>query len=62
MDGQANLVEDIIGCETDNELKTLADSIDTGLLRPLKATAGKTPVIVQSPALELRTPLTIWMQ
>lgn len=35
--GRANLDEDMAACETDDDLRRLAASIDTGLLRPMKA-------------------------
>ncbi|KAL5333617.1 hypothetical protein BJX70DRAFT_380426 [Aspergillus crustosus] len=48
-DGQVNLSEDVSGCRNDDELRQLAASIDTGLLRPLLSKGGKTPVITPSP-------------
>jgi hypothetical protein len=47
--GQVNLSEDVSGCRNDEELRQLATSIDTGLLRPLLSKGGKTPVITPSP-------------
>ncbi|KAJ5277168.1 hypothetical protein N7524_003321 [Penicillium chrysogenum] len=47
--GQVNLSEDVSGCRNDEELRQLAASIDTGLLRPLLSKGGKTPVISPSP-------------
>ncbi|KAJ5871705.1 uncharacterized protein N7529_004058 [Penicillium soppii] len=47
--GQVNLSEDVSGCRNDDELRQLAASIDTGLLRPLLSKGGKTPVITPSP-------------
>ncbi|CAI7635089.1 unnamed protein product [Penicillium viridicatum] len=51
LDGQVNLSEDVCGCRDDDELRQLATSIDTGLLRPLlsKGGRGKTPAIAPSP-------------
>lgn len=48
-DGQVNFSEDVCGCCNDNELRQLAASIDTGLLRPLLSKGGKTPAITPSP-------------
>jgi hypothetical protein len=47
--GQVNLLEDVSGCRNDDELRQLAASIDTSLLRPLLSQGGKTPVITPSP-------------
>ncbi|OQE96248.1 hypothetical protein PENNAL_c0001G06524 [Penicillium nalgiovense] len=53
-DGQINLSEDVCGCYNKDgclnhdELRQLADSIDTGLLRPLLSKGGKTPPITPS--------------
>ena len=35
-DGQRNLIEDLSGCQDDQEARQLAESIDTGLLRPIR--------------------------
>lgn len=51
--GQVNLSEDVSGCLNDDELRQLAASIDTGLLRPLLSKGGKTPVITPSPRIGL---------
>ncbi|KAJ5455131.1 hypothetical protein N7475_010252 [Penicillium sp. IBT 31633x] len=48
-DGQVNLSEDVCNCRNDVELRTLATSIDTGLLRPILSKGGKTPAITPSP-------------
>ncbi|CAG8909411.1 unnamed protein product [Penicillium egyptiacum] len=47
--GQVNLSEDVSGCRNDDELRQLAASIDTSLLRPLLSKGGKTPIITPSP-------------
>ncbi|CAI7641584.1 unnamed protein product [Penicillium viridicatum] len=52
-DGRYNLVEDLSGCETDQELRQHAESLDMGLLRPMISTGGKTPAITPSPRLGL---------
>ncbi|PGH06154.1 hypothetical protein GX51_02542 [Blastomyces parvus] len=44
-DGKYQLAEDVVGCTTDASLRQLASSLDTGLLRPIKANGGKTPAI-----------------
>lgn len=49
LDGQLNLSEDVCECRNDEQLHQLADSIDTGLLRPLLSKGGKTPAITPSP-------------
>ncbi|KAK2801370.1 hypothetical protein FQN50_007755 [Emmonsiellopsis sp. PD_5] len=48
-DGKYNLTEDVVGCESDDTLRQLVMSLDTGLLRPIKANGGKTPAITPSP-------------
>jgi hypothetical protein len=48
-EGQVNLAEDIDYCRDNTELKQLAESLDTGLLRPMLATGGRTPAITTSP-------------
>lgn len=49
-DGKENLAQDISGCENDETLRQLVQSIRTGLLVPLKAQGGKTPTeITPSP-------------
>lgn len=52
-DGQCNLIEDLSGCQNDQELRQHAESLDTGLLRPMLSTGGKTPAITPSPRLGL---------
>jgi hypothetical protein len=47
-DGKANLADDIAACQTDNQLGELAEDLDMGLLRPMKAAAGKNPEIDRS--------------
>lgn len=44
-DGRSNLAEDVLHCKSDKELQQLAESIDTGLLRPMMAKGAQTPVI-----------------
>lgn len=51
LEGSANLVDDAVCCQTDGDLKRLAESIDVGMLRPMKAVSGKTPRFVSSPRL-----------
>jgi hypothetical protein len=48
-DGQHHLAEDICGCSTNATLRQLAESLDTGLLRPMKSKGRKTPAITRSP-------------
>ena len=48
-DGQHNLASDIDGCCSDEELRQLAENIDTALLRPIKALGGKTEPVTPSP-------------
>ncbi|PGH31494.1 hypothetical protein GX50_05736 [[Emmonsia] crescens] len=48
-DGKYHLSEDVTGCKTDASLRQLVSSLDTGLLRPIKANGGKTPAITPSP-------------
>ncbi|PYH95957.1 hypothetical protein BO71DRAFT_449017 [Aspergillus ellipticus CBS 707.79] len=43
LDGQRNLQQDICDCESDDEIRQLEKSLDTGLLRPLLSQGGKTP-------------------
>lgn len=43
LNGQVNLTEDVCGYRNDNELRQLAASIDTCLLRPLLSKGRKTP-------------------
>ncbi|KAJ5783434.1 uncharacterized protein N7518_009111 [Penicillium psychrosexuale] len=52
-DGQRNLIEDLSGCQDDQEVRQLAESIDTGLLRPMLSTGGKTPAVTPSSRLGL---------
>jgi hypothetical protein len=47
-DGQNHLAEDICSCSNDATLRQLAESLDTGLLRPMKSKGGKTPAITRS--------------
>lgn len=45
-DGRSNLAEDVLlYCKSDEELKQLAESIDTGLLRPMMAKGAQTPAV-----------------
>jgi hypothetical protein len=48
-DGQHHLAEDICGCSNDATLRQLAESLDTGLLRPMKSKGGRTAPITPSP-------------
>lgn len=48
-DGQQNLGDDIVACRTDQELRELARHIDTALLRPMKASGGRTVQASPSP-------------
>lgn len=52
-DGQVNFSEDVCGCRDDSELRQLAASIDTGLLRPFLS-KGKTPAIKPAPRADFR--------
>ncbi|CAI7654323.1 unnamed protein product [Penicillium glandicola] len=45
-DGKKNLMEDVSGCTDDEKLRQLVQSIKDGLLIPMKAQGGKTPVEV----------------
>lgn len=47
--GQRNLAEEIRRCRDDDEIRQLARSIETALLRPLRASGGLTPALVDSP-------------
>lgn len=47
-EGKVNLVSDIEGCRSDEELWQLAGNIDMGLLRPVKALGGKTVQVIRS--------------
>ncbi|KAI2672751.1 hypothetical protein DTO027I6_3997 [Penicillium roqueforti] len=49
LEGQVNLSDDVCGCNDNDEIRQLADSIDIGLLRPLLSKGGKTPGITPSP-------------
>lgn len=40
-EGERNLVDDVVGCTSDQELCQLAGNIDLGFLRPIKVAAGK---------------------
>ena len=51
-DGQRNLIEDLSGCQDDNAIGQHAESLDTGLLRPMLSIGGKTPAITPSPRLD----------
>jgi hypothetical protein len=52
-DGQNQFADDVVGCGDDAALRQLADSIDTGLLRPMLSQGGRTPGITPSPRLGL---------
>lgn len=52
-DGQFNLIEDLSGYKNDQELRQHVGNLDTGLLRPMLSTGGKTPEIAPSPRLRL---------
>ncbi|PYH95035.1 hypothetical protein BO71DRAFT_429452 [Aspergillus ellipticus CBS 707.79] len=39
LDGQRNLAEDVFGCQSDAEIRQLADCLDTGFLRPMLSIA-----------------------
>ncbi|KAL5339663.1 hypothetical protein BJX70DRAFT_397607 [Aspergillus crustosus] len=43
--GQQNLALDIDACDDDEKLRQLAESLDTGLLRQLRAVGGATPAV-----------------
>lgn len=51
-DGQRNLIEALSGCQDDNAIRQHAESLDTGLLRPMLSIGGKTPAITPSPRLD----------
>ncbi|KAJ5562481.1 hypothetical protein N7535_003068 [Penicillium sp. DV-2018c] len=42
-DGSSNMVEDVLACETDEELRQLVKSVRTGLVILMRAHGGKTP-------------------
>ncbi|GFF45491.1 hypothetical protein IFM46972_07806 [Aspergillus udagawae] len=44
-DGQKNLYNDIWACQSNDELRGLAETLDTGLIRPLLANANHTPEV-----------------
>ncbi|KAE8377181.1 hypothetical protein BDV26DRAFT_282019 [Aspergillus bertholletiae] len=48
LQGQVNLAEDVERCSDDEEVRQLAESFDTGLLRPMLANGGTTPAITLS--------------
>ncbi|KAB8230452.1 HNH endonuclease signature motif containing protein [Aspergillus alliaceus] len=50
-DGQVNLAEDVYQRVDDEELRQLAESLESGLLRPMLAHGGTTPAITPSPRL-----------
>jgi hypothetical protein len=52
-EGQKNLADDIAGCDDDEKLHQLHKSLETGLLRPMKAKGGRTPIITPSPRIGL---------
>jgi hypothetical protein len=52
-DGQLHLAEDVSYCRNDDELRQLADSLDTGLLRSMLSNGGKTSIITPSSRLGL---------
>ncbi|KAJ6095672.1 hypothetical protein N7486_006418 [Penicillium sp. IBT 16267x] len=43
--------DDVVGCVDDDALRQLAESLDTGLLRPKLSKGGQTPSITPSPRL-----------
>ncbi|RHZ74970.1 hypothetical protein CDV55_109190 [Aspergillus turcosus] len=47
-DGQKNLHNDIWACQSNDELHELAQTLDTGLIRPLLANANHTPEVASS--------------
>ncbi|PKY01612.1 hypothetical protein P168DRAFT_53065 [Aspergillus campestris IBT 28561] len=51
LQGQVNLAEDVERCADNEELRQLAESLDTGLLRPMLAHGGTTPAVTLSPRL-----------
>lgn len=51
LDGQRHLAENVCGCHNDDELRQLAASLDSGLLRPILSMGGETPAITPSPRL-----------
>jgi hypothetical protein len=57
-DGQNQFADDVVGCGDDSALRQLADSIDTGLLRPMLSQGGRTPGITPSPRLGLE----VWIE
>ncbi|KIN05098.1 hypothetical protein OIDMADRAFT_177417 [Oidiodendron maius Zn] len=52
-EGQKNLADDIASCDDDEKLHQLRKSLETGLLRPMKAKGGRTPTITPSPRIGL---------
>ncbi|KAE8391505.1 hypothetical protein BDV23DRAFT_171663 [Aspergillus alliaceus] len=51
LQGQVNLADNVERCSDDEELRQLAKSLDTGLLRPMLAHGGTTPAVTLSPRL-----------
>lgn len=47
--GQHHLIEDVVGCQNDETIRQLANSLDRGFLLPMLSQGGKTPVITPSP-------------
>ena len=52
-EGQRNLADDIASCDDDEKLHQLRKSLETGLLHPMRAKGGKTPIITPSPRIGL---------
>lgn len=52
-DGQKNLYDDIWACQSNDELHELAETLDTGLIRPLLANANHTPELGSSYSVEI---------
>ncbi|KAJ5802090.1 uncharacterized protein N7503_004540 [Penicillium pulvis] len=48
-DGRIHFADDVDDCVDDDALRQLADSLDTGLLRPMLSQGGQTPSITPSP-------------
>ncbi|PYI02103.1 hypothetical protein BO78DRAFT_377758 [Aspergillus sclerotiicarbonarius CBS 121057] len=49
--GQQNLAEDVLGCNSDERIRQLVKSIETGLLLPVKALGGKPQEVMPNPRL-----------
>jgi hypothetical protein len=47
-----NLSDDVCGCNNNDEIRQVATSIDTGLLRPLLSKGGKTPALTSEDSVE----------